>query len=118
MREPKETTFKRPRLRSQFQLRWRRVASRWPVFVWVAVALIAVCFYVKSTQFGTLSGSAQTIRHDLSPLQTARVKEICVKVGDSVTNGQIVAKMDTTIIDAQVAETEASLAAAEGSWAA
>jgi len=118
MRESQETTFKRPRLRGQLSQRWRRIASRWPVFVWVAVALLAACFYVKSTQFGTLSGSAQTIQHDLSPLQTARVKEICVKVGDAVTNGQIVAKMDTTIIDAQVAETEATLAAAEGSWAA
>jgi multidrug resistance efflux pump len=34
-----------------------------------------------------------------------------------VTNGQILAQMDTTLVDSQLAETEATLAAAEGSWA-
>jgi multidrug resistance efflux pump len=35
-----------------------------------------------------------------------------------VTNGQILAQMDTVIVDSQLAEAEAALAAAAGSWAA
>ena len=91
--------------------------DRWPIAAWVAVAMIAMVCYVKSTQFGVLAGSAQTVQHNLSPLETARVKAIYANIGDSVTNGQILAQMDTTIVDSQLAETEATLAAAEGSWA-
>jgi len=109
--------YSRPPLRNRPSLRWLRWRDRWPIAAWVILAVIAVAFYVKSTQFGVLSGSAQTVLHNLSPLETARVKAIYVKIGDSVTNGQILAQMDTTIVDSQLAEAEATLAAAEGSWA-
>ena len=117
MRQPEDTAFARARLRDHPKMRWRRLASRWPFFVWLAIIAVSAYLYLKSTQYGALPGSAQTIQHDLSPLQMARVKEVSVKIGDSVTKGQIVAQMDTTIVDAQVAEAEAALAAAEGSWA-
>jgi multidrug resistance efflux pump len=112
-----ETNYSRPPLRALPSLRWRRWLDRWPIAAWVAVAVMAVGFYVKSTQYGVLAGSAQTVQHNLSPLETARVKAIYVSIGDSVTNGQILAQMDTTIVDSQLAEAEATLAAAEGSWA-
>jgi multidrug resistance efflux pump len=45
------------------------------------------------------------------------VKAIFIKIGDGVTNGQLLAQMNTTMVDSQLAEAEATLAAAEGSWA-
>jgi len=98
-------------------MRWRRWLDRWPIAVWAAVAVVAVAFYVKSTQFGVLSGSVVTIKQSLSPIETARVKTIFVKIGDGVTNGQLLAQMDTILVDSQLAEAEAALTAAEGSWA-
>jgi multidrug resistance efflux pump len=118
MPQNEDTTFVRAKLRSHPKMRWRRIVNRWPFYVWLAVVALAMYFYLKSTQYGTLAGSVQDIHHDISPLQTARLKEICVKIGESVTNGQIVAEMDTTLVDAQVAEAEATLSAAQGSWAA
>lgn len=117
MRTKADTTYSRPPLRDHPSLRWRRWLDRWPIAAWAVVAVVAVAFYVKSTQYGVLSGSALTVRQDLSPVETARVKAIYVKIGDSVTNGQILAQMDTTLVDSQLAEAEAALAAAEGSWA-
>ncbi len=110
--------FVRTPLRTHSKLRWRRLADKWPFYVWLALIALSVYFYCKSTQYGTLAGTAEDIHHDISPLQPARVKEICVKIGDVVTNGQIVAEMDTTLVDAEVAHAEATLSAAEGSWAA
>ena len=117
MNEDSKTSFARATLRTQARMRWRRMVNAWPFLAWLVVVVVAVFFYTKSTQFGTLSGSVQTVRQEISPPETARVKQIFVKVGDTVTNGQMVAQMDTTLIDAQVAEAEATLSAAEGSWA-
>src|ERR1017187_6464958 len=117
MKTKADTTYSRPPLRAHASLPWRRWLDRWPIVAWVAVAVIAVAFYVKSTQFGVMSGSAQTIKQNLSPIETARVKAIFIKIGDGVTNGQLLAQMNTTMVDSQLAEAEATLAAAEGSWA-
>jgi multidrug resistance efflux pump len=117
MQTKADTTYSRPPLRDNYSLSWRRWLDRWPIAVWLALAVIAVDFYVKSTQFGVLSGSALTVKQNVSPVEMARVKAIFVKIGDSVTNGQILAQMDTTLVDSQLAEAQASLAAAEGSWA-
>ena len=117
MKTKADTTYSRPPLQDHPSLRWQRWLDRWPIVAWVVVAAIAVAFYVKSTQFGVMSGSAQTIKQNLSPIETARVKAIYIKIGDSVTNGQLLAQMDTTMVDSQLAEAEATLAAAESSWA-
>ena len=118
MKARTDINYSRPPLRDLPSLRWHRWLDRWPFAAWLVVAVIAVAFYVKSTQFGVLSGSAQTVKQMVSPVETARVKAIYVKIGDTVTNGQILAQMDTTVVDSQLAEAEAALAAAEGSWAA
>jgi multidrug resistance efflux pump len=110
------TTYHQPALRNRPSYRWSQWRDRWPIAAWVIVAIIAAAFYVKSTQFGVMSGSAQSVIHSLSPLAAARVKTVYVKIGDTVTNGQILAQMDTTLVDSQLAEAEAALAAAEGSW--
>ncbi|HWI57209.1 MAG TPA: biotin/lipoyl-binding protein [Bacillota bacterium] len=73
--------------------------------------------YGRTTQYGIITGTAQSIHHDVAPLQAARVKEICVQIGSPVTNGQVVAQLDTTLVDTQVAEAEAALAAAQSSMA-
>jgi multidrug resistance efflux pump len=118
MKTPSDTIYSQPPLRNQLSWRWRRWLDRWPILVWLALAVTGVVFYVKSTQFGVLSGSALTVTQNLSPLETARVKAVFVKIGDTVTNGQLLAQMDTTVADSQLAEAEAALAAAEGSWEA
>jgi multidrug resistance efflux pump len=74
--------------------------------------------YVRSTQFGIITGTAQSVHHDAAPLQVARVKEIYVQLGSHVTNRQVVAQMDTMLVDTQVAEAEAALVAAQNSMAA
>jgi multidrug resistance efflux pump len=117
MKTKADTIYSRPPLRDHPSRRWQRWLDRWPIAAWAAIALIAVAFYVKSTQFGVLSGSVLTVKQNLSPVAIARVKAIYVKIGDGVTNGQMLAQMDTTMVDGQLAEAEATLAAAAGSWA-
>jgi multidrug resistance efflux pump len=95
--------------------RWqlRSLLNHWPLLVWGALTFLCLLLYVRTTQYGIITGTAQSVHHDAAPLQVARVKELYVQIGSHVTNGQVVAQMDTLLADAQVAEAEATLAGAQ-----
>jgi multidrug resistance efflux pump len=86
-----------------------RLLSHWPLFSWLGLTVLCVGLFVRTTQYGIVTATAQVIQHDLAPLQMARVKEIYVQIGNHVTNGQPVAQLDTALIDTQLAEAEATL---------
>ena len=52
-------------------------------------------------------------RQEVRVLSPGRVAKVAVKVGDSVTAGQILVTMDTTLADAQVAQAKANVDAAQ-----
>ena len=78
---------------------------------------LCVALYLRSTQYGIITGTVQAVHHDAAPLQLARVNQVFVQIGSHVTNGQIVAQMDTTLVETQLAEAKAALAAAENTMA-
>jgi len=87
------------------------------MWVWLLLAVLCLALYLRSTQYGIITATVQAIHHDAAPLQLARVKELYVQIGSHVTNGQVVAQLDTTLIDTQLAEAEATLTAAESTMA-
>ena len=112
-----ETDFKKAMLRSSRRLRLYRIVNSWPFFAWLIVMALCGFLYVRSAQYGVVPGTAQSVHHDAAPLQAARIREIYVKIGDHVTNGQVVAQMDTMLADVQVAQAEATLSAGESTLA-
>jgi RND family efflux transporter MFP subunit len=50
---------------------------------------------------------------ELSFANVGRVKAVAVKVGDQVTEGQVLVELDTTLLEAKVKEAEANLAVAQ-----
>jgi multidrug resistance efflux pump len=95
--------------------RWhiKRLLLDWPLFLWIGLAVICIILYVRTIQYGIITAEAQVIQQDLAPLETARVKAVFVGIGSHVTNGQELAQLDTTLIDVQIAEAEATLSAAQ-----
>jgi len=85
----------------------------WPFWSWFGLATLCLALYIRTTQYGIITGTAQSVHHDAAPLQLARVREIYVHIGSPVTNGQVLAQMDTVLADTQLAEAEARLAAAQ-----
>src|ERR1035441_2131629 len=94
-----------------------RLLRHWPLFSWLGLTALCVGLFVRTTQYGIVTATAQVIQHDLAPLQMARMKEIYVQIGSHVTNGQPVAQLDTALIDTQVAEAEATLVTAQTTMA-
>jgi HlyD family secretion protein len=73
--------------------------------------------YVRTIQYGIITATAQVIQHQVAPLEAARVKQIFVQIGSRVTKGQPLAQLDTTLIDVQLAEAEATMATAQNTMA-
>jgi multidrug resistance efflux pump len=111
--KPKNTTGSR----RVYQWHFRRLALNWPLYSWIGLAALCLFLYVRTIQYGIVTASAQVIPQDVAPLETARVKAIYVQIGSHVTKGQELAQLDTTLIDVQIAEAEATLATAEGAMA-
>jgi len=97
---------------------WRRLWRHWPFFSWLCLAAICLGLYARSAQYGIVTGTAQAVHHDVAPLELARVKQVFVQVGSHVSKGQVVAQMDTLLVDTQLAEAEANLATARNTMAA
>jgi multidrug resistance efflux pump len=117
MPEADNTTFKRAPLRDHPRLVRRRIIDSWPFFVWLGLVVLAAYLYTRSVQFGQLTGVVWTVAEPVAPLQTARLKSIKVQLGDRVKAGQLVAEMDTTLVDVQLALAEATMAQAQGTLA-
>lgn len=97
---------------------WGRLWRHWPFISWLLLAAVCLALYARSTQYGIVTGTAQAVHHDVAPLELARVKQLFIQVGSHVTKGQVVAQMDTLLVDTQLAEAEANLATARNNMAA
>lgn len=69
----------------------------------------------KNGAIASGNGRIEAVEIDIAVKTAGRVKEIFVNEGDFVTAGQILAKMDTAVLEAQQREAEARLRQAENS---
>lgn len=97
---------------------------------WTIAALVVVIgafvgvHYAKSRKnrlpkgIGSGNGRLEAKQVDIAPKQPLRVKEILAAEGDLVQKGQVVVRMDTSTLEAQLAEARAGLASAQEQLAA
>jgi HlyD family secretion protein len=85
----------------------------------VALGIIATIVWLKYSEqdknAGLVSGNGriEAVEIDIAAKTPGRVKEILVREGDFVTSGQVVAQMDTKVLEAQLHQAEAQLRQAE-----
>lgn len=82
---------------------WKGLRQWWPLLVFVMVAIVAAALYTNGGKYRVISGTAERIVEKVASLETARVQSIHVEVGDRVKAGDIIATLDTSIIDAESA---------------
>ena len=63
--------------------------------------------------FAKSNGRIEAVEIDVSTKTSGRIREILVSEGDFVTAGQILARMDTDVLEAQLREARAQLAEAK-----
>ena len=82
---------------------WNRVKNRWPAAVWLLAIVVAVFFYFHGGQFGGMSGVVEAVREEIAPLENARLKTIDVVMGQRVRKGDMLATLDMTMLETQIA---------------
>ncbi|CAN98009.1 hypothetical protein predicted by Glimmer/Critica [Sorangium cellulosum So ce56] len=78
-----------------------------PAITFVLTLGAALWLHVGSGPRGRVFGYAEALPEVLSPVETARVASIEVTVGEEVEAGQIIATLDTSVIDAEIAVAKA-----------
>jgi len=81
---------------------WSRAKVYWPALVWMAALAAFVFMYVSSGPAATMTGVVDVVRESIAPLETARLSKIHVNVGDHVRTGDLVASLDTSIVDSEL----------------
>lgn len=94
---------------------------------WIAAALVlgvgAIFAWQRyganneDTSLASGNGRIEATEIDVATKIAGRIKEILVREGDFVTAGQVVAKMDTDVLEAQLREAEAQLQRAQSAVA-
>jgi multidrug resistance efflux pump len=112
-----KTTFDRGRLWWHPRLFGARLLRSWPLAIWLAAAIAAAALYSKHARFGGMTGVLMTVAEPVAPLATARLVSLAVERGEAVKAGQLLATMDTSLVDAAIAIDEARLLEAEGAIA-
>ena len=109
--------------------RCSRSCSRSRIAKWTIAALVVVVaafvgvHYVRASRSRVPKGIAygngrlESKEVDIAPKQPLRVKNVFVAEGDLVKPGQVVVQMDTSTLEAQLAEAKAGLASAQESLA-
>lgn len=106
--------FRRPALWKHPQVLWRRVLRSWPLLLWFAAIFIVIMLYQGSTKLSGIVGAVETLVEPIAPLETARLLNINVTIGQRVQAGDVVATMDTLMFDAKAAIDEAQMIEVEG----
>lgn len=81
---------------------WERLPNRWPFLIWLAGCVLAIVLYFHGGKLGGVMGVVTANRQDLAPLEAGVLKAVYVQVGDAVKEGQLLAEMDTSLLDAEM----------------
>ena len=98
-----EKFYKRKNLPYSSAVRWSRLKLKWPLLVWLGAIFLAIYLYDNTGQFDILKGIVRVVDEDIAPLESGRISEISVRPGDVVKSGDVVARLDTSLIDLEIA---------------
>lgn len=101
--------YEQPRMTDYPRLWRRRIARNWPFGLWLAVLVFIAAFYSRNQQFGRMAGIVEVVEEQVVPQETARLISINVTAGQRVKAGELLAQMDTSPIDAQIAVEDTTL---------
>jgi multidrug efflux pump subunit AcrA (membrane-fusion protein) len=84
--------------------RLRQILDCWPLLIWIAVLAAAVVCYNKGIVFTRMNGVVDVYQGSISPPEAGVLVSLApgIETGKPVTKRQIVAQMDTGLIDLEI----------------
>lgn len=86
---------------------WSRTKTKWPFLIWIGAVILSFYFYSVGVDLAAFVGHIEAIDLPVSPAEDSRVEKVMVMLGDQVTNGQLIAQMESSLIAAEIAINEA-----------
>lgn len=80
---------------------WKGIGQFWPLLVFVFFIFLAAFLYSNGGKYRVMTGTAERVVENVASLESARVASIHVKIGERVESGTVIARLDTSIIDAE-----------------
>jgi multidrug resistance efflux pump len=105
-------SFRKARLRRHPRIWLRGLFRGWTLAVWIAAGFLAIYLTTASAEFGEIIGVVETVAGPVAPVETARLSAMHVTIGQRVKTGDIVASMDTALVDGELRVTDAEIAEA------
>ncbi len=93
---------------------WSRIKWRWPLLFWLAAAGGAAFFYLRGGEVGGVMGYVEVVEHLVAPREDALIRSLAVEVGDTVRAGDLLARMDDSLVAAELAVEQAYWEEARG----
>lgn len=80
---------------------WKGIGRFWPLLIFVFFIFLAAYLYSRGGKYRVMTGTAERVVENVASLESARVASIHVQIGDHVEAGDVIAQLDTGIIDAE-----------------
>ncbi len=87
----------------------RKYIFSWPFAFWLLVVFITFVFFMRHTRYRDITGVVENMSQSVSVLQAARLKTVNVIVGQKVKKGDVLATLDSAVVDAEIAVVNAEL---------
>ncbi len=110
-----EKRYKMPALWAHPHVLLRRILRSWPAFIWLLCIVGVFYLHQSAAKLSGMAAIVDTTAQPVAPLETARLATIHVVLGQRVNSGAVVASMDTSLVDAQLAQLDAEMFEAESS---
>ncbi len=81
---------------------WSRLKGYSHLLIWLAAAVAAAFLFIYGAGTGGMPGYVEIVEHPVASTEVGRVVGVDVDVGARVTAGQVVARFDTAVIDAEL----------------
>ena len=88
---------------------FRRLMGGWSFLVWLAMIGVTYLCYIHGGSFIPLNGQVQVIKENVSSLDSGRIVKILVRQGQQVKQGEVIAQLDTNMVDFKIRELDAKL---------
>ena len=86
------------------KIHWRRVRDMWPWLIWAFMVVFVIYLFKNDVDFKRMNGFISMDLEPIAPMEAGRVKRIHKEVGDVVAVNDLIAEMDTSIIDKEIAQ--------------
>lgn len=82
---------------------WSRIKYKWPFLVWAAALWAVFQLYTVGARTIRMPGVIEALREEAAPVQDARLVSVQVVAGQEVLPGDVLARFDASLSDAELA---------------